>query len=74
MKRCIQTAQIIYPGREAVVVDDLKECDFGRFEGKNYIELSGDAYYQKWIDSNVRCHFQRERILKLSGKDVQKHL
>ena len=51
MKRCIQTAQIIYPGREAVVVDDLKECDFGRFEGKNYIELSGDAYYQKWIDS-----------------------
>ena len=64
MKRCIQTAQIIYPGREAVVVDDLKECDFGRFEGKNYIELSGDSYYQKWIDSRKRCTEAFIRIVK----------
>ena len=68
MKRCIQTAQIIYPGREAVVVDDLKECDFGRFEGKNYIELSGDAYYQRWIDSNATLPFPKGEDVKAFRK------
>ena len=68
MKRCIQTAQIIYPGRESVVVDDLKECDFGRFEGKNYIELSGDSYYQKWIDSNATLPFPKGEDVKAFRK------
>lgn len=57
MKRCIQTAQIIYPGKKAIVVKEFKECDFGTFEGKNYKELSGDAYYQRWIDSNATLPF-----------------
>lgn len=57
MKRCIQTAEIIYPDMNFTVCDDFRECDFGRFENKNYIELSGDAYYQKWIDSNGTIPF-----------------
>ncbi len=51
MKRCIQTAELIYGDMDPVVCDELRECDFGRFEGKNYMELSGDAEYQAWIDS-----------------------
>ena len=51
MKRCIETANIIYPHKKPMVADDLRECDFGLFEGKNYKELSGDPYYQKWLDS-----------------------
>ncbi|MCI7351221.1 MAG: histidine phosphatase family protein [Ruminococcus sp.] len=51
MKRCLQTAEIIYPDKKIVVGENLKECDFGNFEGKNYIELSGNADYQRWIDS-----------------------
>ena len=51
MKRCIQTAELIYPGVSHHVCDRLKECDFGDFEGKNYIELSFDSRYQRWIDS-----------------------
>ena len=39
-------------GRTLIVDEGLRECDFGRFEGKNYRELSGDIDYQKWIDSN----------------------
>lgn len=51
MKRCTETAEIIYPGKRIIVYNDLRECDFGDFEGKNYSELSGNADYQKWIDS-----------------------
>ena len=39
------------------VVDNLRECDFGAFENKNYQELSGNADYQAWIDSNGTLPF-----------------
>ena len=51
MKRCLETAAILFPGMEPEVIEDLRECDFGRFEMHTYQELSGDASYQAWIDS-----------------------
>lgn len=57
MKRCIQSAQILFPGTEQIVVEDFRECDFGDFEGKNYAELNGDAAYQAWIDSGGELPF-----------------
>lgn len=57
MKRCIQTAGILFPGRKPLIYEELSECDFGRFEGKNYRELSGDEDYQKWIDSGGTMQF-----------------
>lgn len=57
MKRCIQTAEIIYPNMEYTVCDDFRECDFGDFEGKNYQELNGNPDYQKWIDSGGKPPF-----------------
>lgn len=51
MKRCIQTAELIFPGVEAELCNELRECDFGDFEGRNYIELSLDSRYQRWIYS-----------------------
>ncbi|MBR1592077.1 MAG: histidine phosphatase family protein [Ruminococcus sp.] len=57
MKRCIQTAGIIYPGKEYTICSNFRECDFGDFEGKNYLELMGNILYQKWIDSGGRDTF-----------------
>lgn len=57
MKRCIQTAGILYPDKEPVIQELLSECDFGVFEGKNYKELSGDPQYQEWIDSDGTLPF-----------------
>ncbi len=57
MRRCIETAAIIAPDVPMTVVDDLRECDFGAFEGKNYAELNGRADYQAWIDSDGRLPF-----------------
>lgn len=51
MKRCVETAEIIYPDKKAIICNALSECDFGEFEGKNYLELSDDPGYQKWINS-----------------------
>lgn len=57
MKRCIQTASLLYPHHSLHTMEDLAECDFGIFENKNYKELEGNPYYQEWIDSNGELAF-----------------
>ncbi|MGN1090786.1 MAG: histidine phosphatase family protein [Huintestinicola sp.] len=57
MKRCIQTAELLFPHLTPLVVDDLRECCFGDFEEKNYEELNGNADYQAWIDSGGEMPF-----------------
>ena len=61
MKRCVQTAEIIYPEMMKAGAyscnEKLRECDFGLFENHNYIELSGCPEYQAWIDSDGRLPF-----------------
>ena len=57
MKRCLETAALIYPHLEAEIVEEIRETDFGAFEGKNYLELAEDARYQAWIDSGGTMAF-----------------
>lgn len=57
MKRCIETAEFIYPKREITVCDDLRECDFGDFENKSYEDLKDNADYIKWLESNGTLPF-----------------
>lgn len=57
MLRCIQTAEILFPGADRIAVSDFREMDFGQFEYKNYEELSGDARYQAFIDSGGHLDF-----------------
>lgn len=57
MKRCMQTAEGLFPGIAKKVVPELKECEFGAFEYKNYKELQDDEQYQAWIDSNGTIAF-----------------
>lgn len=57
MKRCLETAQILYPDLRPVFIDEWKEMDFGRFELKNYRELKEDPEYQAWIDSGGTLPF-----------------
>ena len=50
MKRCIMTAEMIYKTKDVVIYNELRECDFGDFEGKNHIELRDNEEYRKWLD------------------------
>ena len=80
-KRCLQTAQILFPEHEAHVIPELAECDFGEFENKNYKELSGNQHYQQWIDSNGMLPFPggesrgafKKRCFDGFGKAVQQY-
>ena len=64
LKRCIETAKLIYPEYEPVIYEDLKECNFGNFENKNYIELAENKDYQDWIDSNGILPFPNGESLR----------
>lgn len=57
MKRCVSTAQLIFPEKELITIPELKEIDFGDFENKNYVELNGRDDYQRWIDSGGRMDY-----------------
>lgn len=66
--RCKMTAELIYPNRDFIVIDDLKETDFGDFEGKNYIELSSNEDYQRWIDSGGELPFPNGESKEIANK------
>lgn len=57
MKRCIQTAELIYPKNQITQEELLKECDFGIFEGKTYEDLKDRTEYQAWLDSGGTIAF-----------------
>lgn len=59
MKRCIETAEILYPNRRIQIVEDFQECDFGDFEYKNYVELKENPAYQKFMDTMGQSGFPR---------------
>ena len=49
MKRCVETARLLYPMMVPVVLPSLTELDFGSFDGKNYEQLKDDPAYRRWI-------------------------
>ena len=46
------------------IEEELRECDFGIFENKNYLELSTEPRYQQWIDSNGTMDFPEGESLQ----------
>ncbi|MCR5724935.1 MAG: bifunctional adenosylcobinamide kinase/adenosylcobinamide-phosphate guanylyltransferase [Treponema sp.] len=57
MKRCLQTAKILFPEAELCIVPDFREMDFGLFEGKTASELLSSpqtaASYQAFVDEGA---------------------
>ena len=51
MLRARQTAEIIFPDAELKVLDDLREMDFGVFEGRSPDEMENDPVYRRWVDN-----------------------
>ncbi len=50
--RTQQTAAILFPNAEQIVVDDLREMDFGDFEFRSADEMAQDAAYRAWVDAD----------------------
>lgn len=53
MLRCRQTAAVLYPDMGLVTVDNLKEYDFGDFEGKTAAELETNPDFIDWASGNL---------------------
>lgn len=54
--RCIQTAEMLYPGQKMNIVPDLKEMLFGLFEGKTYAQLKAEKTYTDWLTDPFSHH------------------
>ncbi len=49
--RTRQTAEILFGNMDQQLVPELKETDFGIFEGKHAEELAQDPQYRSWVNS-----------------------
>lgn len=52
--RTAETAEILFPGVEQVVVPDFREMDFGIFEGRSWREMEDFPPYREWVDGGCR--------------------
>lgn len=50
LRRTRETAELLFPGVPQLVIPGLQEMNFGRFEGKNYLEMENDPDYRTWVD------------------------
>ena len=53
MKRCIETAELIYPYRELRIVENMTEMDLGEFDGKSVEELLEREDYHDWLQGKT---------------------
>ncbi|MGN0170214.1 MAG: histidine phosphatase family protein [Lachnospiraceae bacterium] len=76
MKRCIQTAKILYPQLKPEIITEWSEIHFGDFEGKNYLDLQYDRRYQEWIESKGELSFpngeSRQAFMERCVKGLRK--
>ncbi len=49
LKRCTETAKIIYPEFNPIIINELTECDFGEFAGKTAEDLKDSEEFKEWL-------------------------
>ena len=49
LSRCTQTAKLLFPDRDPIVIDGLIEYNFGEFEGKTAEELQNHPVFPDWL-------------------------
>lgn len=57
LRRARETAAILFPDSEQILVPDLREMNFGGFEGRAWWEMEQDKAYRAWVDGGCtgRC-------------------
>ncbi len=53
-QRTRQTAGLLFPQIPPVILEDLRETDFGAFEGKNASEMENDSDYRAWVEAGCQ--------------------
>lgn len=73
LKRCRQTAELLFPGMEQRIVPDLQECDFGDYECKTWEELKDEEIYRAWIGGDMTITFPHGESMEHSCPLPQWH-
>lgn len=83
--RCRQTAAILWPDTPQTTITELRETNFGPFEGKTHEELVNDELYKRWISNPdapgivpqvediVQCQRRATKALEILLEDGRKH-
>lgn len=50
LNRCVETLLDYLPHAKPILLHELREMNFGMFEGKTYEQLKGQRAYQDWIE------------------------
>ncbi|WP_141433266.1 histidine phosphatase family protein [Bacillus sp. 03113] len=51
LKRCLETANRLFPDLPNESIFELREMNFGRWEGKTYEQLKGNREYKEWLQN-----------------------
>lgn len=54
LKRCTETADILYPDRFVSVIPELREYNFGLFDGKSPEELKDNEAFDNWVKGKMK--------------------
>ncbi|MBQ1501022.1 MAG: histidine phosphatase family protein [Firmicutes bacterium] len=52
MLRARQTAEHLFPAARQIVVNELREMDFGDFEGRSAEDMADDPVYREWVNNS----------------------
>jgi len=72
MKRCLQTTELLFPNQKPIIIPELKEIDFGEWEGKTYNELKSIQKYRDWLNYPYRFTPPYGESMKDFDKRVEK--
>ncbi len=53
LQRCIRTSDILFPKTKLVLLEELREMNFGKWEGKTYDDLRENRRYRQWLSDPV---------------------
>ena len=71
MKRCIETAGIIFPYDTFEVINNMREMNFGMFEGKTHDELEYLEEYRYFRETKGKSKIPKgEMIISMDKKDA----
>mgnify|MGYP000934530215 CR=1 FL=1 len=71
MKRAMQTAKICFPNAKTHIIEDLREMDFGDFEGRTADEMASDTAYLEWVKGNCQGQCPNGESIASFEKRVQ---
>ena len=57
LSRCRETAELLWPGRNPTVLRELRELDFGAWEGHTWAEVGDESVYEPWLAGNPQAAF-----------------